>query len=804
MIRTLLLAGATFAAIAEPAAAQDAQGWITDPAAASDVIPVVLHFRRVVELKARPMHFPVRVTADNRYVLFVNGERVSAGPSVGDVAHWREQAIDLAPYLRAGRNVVAAVVWNGVQPVKVPPNATPGQIEAARWIGRAKQSSPNFQQSVATGFRIVGEEAGAVISTALGGWRVERDEGRGFENSEKQLRSNKLYYVAAPPEVVDASKTDWDWAGAEEHGTGWRDAVSAPDAALRGMVLDRLPPQTFAPTVPGRVVRSDLAGGAAFPARPITVPANSSVKLLIQREAMVSAYPQLDVAGGAGATIAVTWTEALYDKDLRKGDRDEVGERIAHGIHDTFLPDGNDRTFATLWWRTWRFAEISVHTGDRPLELKAMRAFETGYPFRQVGSFSSDDPTLATIFDIGWRTARIDAHETYMDSAYWEQLQYAGDTRLQMLISYAVSGDPRLAEQAIDAFAASNVSNGLVDGAYPERFANPIAPFSFAWVGMLDDWRMRQPDPAPIVRNLDRMREILRWFKQWQQPSGLLGKNPEWNFIDWVGQLASDRTRFPSYGKTNESCLMTVVWLGALEQGARIEAALGDKALGQDDHQQAERLKGAIRARCWIASRGLFADNPDGDLFSQHMNVLAVLYDVVSPSEARDIFGRILVPGKGIDAPAGMSTSSYYFASYLAQALVHAGLADRYLELLDTWRDLLKLHYTTWPEERGDTRSDTHAWSAHPTADLLGIVAGIGPGEPGYRSVRISPALGRLTRLSATAATPAGPVSVRYRLAAGKLVADIVLPRSLRGTFMWREESHALTKAHSRLVLTAD
>jgi len=27
-----------------------------------------------------------------------------------------------------------------------------------------------------------------------------------------------------------------------------------------------------------------------------------------------------------------------------------------------------------------------------------------------------------------------------------------------------------------------------------------------------------------------------------------------------------------------------------------------------------------------------------------------------------------------------------------------------------------------------ETRSATHAWSAHPTADLLGIVAGIQPG----------------------------------------------------------------------------
>jgi len=62
--------------------------------------------------------------------------------------------------------------------------------------------------------------------------------------------------------------------------------------------------------------------------------------------------------------------------------------------------------------------------------------------------------------------------------------------------------------------------------------------------------------------------------------------------------------------------------------------------------------------------------------------------------------------------------------------------------------------YEPWPESRGDTRSDTHAWSAHPTADLLGVIAGIRPGAPGYARVRIAPVLGDLTSLDAAAARP--------------------------------------------------
>jgi len=39
--------------------------------------------------------------------------------------------------------------------------------------------------------------------------------------------------------------------------------------------------------------------------------------------------------------------------------------------------------------------------------------------------------------------------ETYMDCPYYEQLQFIMDTRLQMLFTYAVSRDARLAKKAL-------------------------------------------------------------------------------------------------------------------------------------------------------------------------------------------------------------------------------------------------------------------------------------------------------------------------------------------------------------------
>jgi len=48
--------------------------WVTHPAAPLRE-PVVLHFRRALDLSAVPPNYPVRVSADNRFILYVNGRR---------------------------------------------------------------------------------------------------------------------------------------------------------------------------------------------------------------------------------------------------------------------------------------------------------------------------------------------------------------------------------------------------------------------------------------------------------------------------------------------------------------------------------------------------------------------------------------------------------------------------------------------------------------------------------------------------------------------------------------------------------
>jgi hypothetical protein len=739
---------------------------------------VVLHFRHTLTLAAVPASYPVRVSADNRFVLFVNGHRVGDGPARGDLPHWRYERFDLAPLLQPGQNLITATVWNfGVY-------------------------APIAQMTDRTAFLLESEATGADSISTPKGWLVEVEPGHG--PIPRVANGFSEYMASGTGEEIDAARYDWTWNDPGATGPAWVPAASPIRESIYstvnrvhsadttgdnpwGLVPDGLPHMEYRPESAGLTVRADFPALKAFPTAPVTVPAGSHVHLMLDRKTLTTAYPLLTVSGGKGAHIRLTYSEALYDKNLHKGDRDDVGDRTAHGLADSFLPDGGPhRSFEPLWWRTWRYLDLDIQTGDEPLQLESLTASFTAYPFEERATFKSPDAQLDDIWKISWRTARLDAHETYMDTPYYEQLQYAGDTRIQALISYAVAGDDRLARQALQAFNLSRMPEGITRSRYPSSLPQTIPTFSLLWIGMVHDYWMYRPDAEPARASIEGSRTVLDWFAAHEQPDGLLNELPWWSFVDWVSSGT-----IPTYDAHGESCMTTLEYLGALNDAADLEKALGDPLLATRYQSRAAHIRSGLFGKCWSASRGLVADNPDLKNFNQQANILGVLYDVVPKDRQKEVLRRML----GIDpgtAPDGVLSASYYFRYYLARALDHAGLADEYLRSLDPWRKLLPLHFSTWPEIPGNTRSDSHAWTAHPIYDLLTLVAGIEPASPGFASVRIAPHMGALPSLTATYPHPQGAIKVDYRRQGAGLDATVTLPGKLTGSFVFNGKTWPL------------
>jgi alpha-L-rhamnosidase len=319
------------------------------------------------------------------------------------------------------------------------------------------------------------------------------------------------------------------------------------------------------------------------------------------------------LSGGRGATASLRYAESLvvpgdYEGHFRKGHRDEVEGKELVGYGDTFLPDGGARRlFRPLWWRTYRYVELSVETRDEPLVVEDLRGVFTAYPFERRATFDAGSERLARILDVGWRTARLCAHETYMDCPYYEQLQYAGDTRIQALVSLYMTGDARLMRNALAQLDASRTSEGLTQSRAPTRLQQYIPPFSLWWVGMVHDYWMYRDDPDFVREVLPGVRAVLSFFAARQKGRASLGRLPWWNFVDWTRPWPAG---VPPFEADGDSAPLDLQLLLAYGWAAEMEESLGSKALAGAHREAWARLRAAAQSLYWDEARRLYADTP--------------------------------------------------------------------------------------------------------------------------------------------------------------------------------------------------
>ena len=138
---------------------------------------------------------------------------------------------------------------------------------------------------------------------------------------------------------------------------------------------------------------------------------------------------------------------------------------------------------------------------------------------------------------------------------------------------YLVSGDPRLAHQAITNIDDSRVPDGITQSRYPSSLAQFIPPFSLYWVNMLHDYWMYVDDPELVRATVPHTRTVLDWFTAHLRPDGLLGKMNWWEFANWT---ANFHYGVPPEDADGGSTLLTLQFVAALRDAADMESSFGN------------------------------------------------------------------------------------------------------------------------------------------------------------------------------------------------------------------------------------
>jgi hypothetical protein len=517
----------------------------------------------------------------------------------------------------------------------------------------------------------------------------------------------------------------------------------------------------------------------------ICISPHDSAVILLDQTFETVAYPQLLISRGKGSKIKITYAEALFDSHRQKGNRNEIKGKEMIGDYDVFRPDGGmHRLFRPLWMRTYRYLQLTIVTGPDPLYLEDLYGMYTGYPFRQVARFSSNDTSLRTLWDIGWRTARLCAGENYFDCPYYEQLQYEADTRIQSLISLYIAGDDRLMRKAITDFFNSRVAEGLTQGRYPSSRLQVIPPFSLFWISMIHDYWMHRTDDAFIREKLFAVKDVLSWYEKRIDPDrSMLGPMTWWNFVDWNNRFPGGT---PDGATDGNSSVITLQLAYTLQQAAELFNYYQDTAAAGHYSRLAGVLTSKTYMLCYDPVKGEMANTPGRSTFSQHASIMGVLTGSIPASEAKAVMHHVL-------DDSTLSQATFYYRFYLTRALVKAGMGELYYPSLTPWRDMVANGLTTFAENPDPTRSDCHAWSASPIYDFLATLCGITPAAPGFSAVSIRPALGALKEVHGSMPHPNGVISVDLvRKGNDGVSGAIELPPGVSGILYWNGQEKAL------------
>jgi len=728
---------------------------------------IFLRFRKDFEANGEPLEFDV--SADERFVLLLDGREISRGPHRGLKNRWHYQSYRI-DRLAPGKHRVEAVVWQ---------------------IG---EHAPLAQVSVRGGF----------ILKAYGGY-------------DEALTTGKAKWRAA-----ELTNTRMTWKGesgafgvgsqCEVRGTSFLDE-EPPDERFRDAVVVRGKIDTFAgltvqgwmlfptmlrdmmfePKTPGKVRKGTdfLSGGT-------TVAARSKVEAYWDLGDYYCAYPDMSVSGGKGAKICWDWAECLTDANGRKGDRAAFeGLDMMRPFGDVFLPDGrSDARFTTPWWHAGKWCRITVETADEPIFIRKIGIAETRYPVNLEAKFECDDPFIAAVQLPCARSLQMCMHEMFFDCPYYEQQMYPGDSRLQFLVADLFDREHRMVRNAMTLFDADRRDNGMIPMNCPTRGMQDALGFTCCELMMFGDRAMNNADRKWLEARLPGMNHTLMGLEAYCREDGLLGKTPGWNFVDWVPKWPSG---VPPDGDTDRpNAEMNLQYLHALLSAAVAEEAVGEKHLAAHWRARAERLKSAVKAAFWCPERSLFSSDVDHRHFSEQAQSLALLGDVVVGDEAKACFAALV-------SADDLMRATIYYKHYLFLTYFKFRRADLFFANLGFWRNCLDWHLNTIIERPiADSRSDCHGWGSHLLWHLHTGVAGVRSAAPFYSKVTVDPQPGPLKFIRSSTPTPKGDVVLDLRFEGGSVEGSVTLPKGLSGDFGWNGCRSALHEGKNEVRETRD
>ncbi|CAF3525473.1 unnamed protein product [Fusarium graminearum] len=715
-----------------------------------------VHFRKTLFVDRQiPTALIISITADTRYKLYINKKLVVFGPVKGDAALWFYDEVDISPYLHQGHNQIAIHVlrlFHGTSYGTSFPRLGSGGVRIKATIDDTFWSSE-------------------LCSSAL--WQTAVDQFVSLPIDQAEDDFLHIYENVSRGEM-DVPSLVWTSASLLQYqnSTG----VTAP-----WKLSPRLTPhmktcksqfkaihnvESLLPSEVWERNLTDLDDQCCA----LQLAAGTTHQLDLEAQTHTTAFIRFRFKRPEhpGAKMMVTYSESYEDTPVlipylrRKGIRTDITKSLIgpQDIYNFQGQEGNlrlgyyegedeEEVYMPFHWRTFRFLRLRIWAGSSGLTLRGIDIETVNYPLKVLSDISTgpNDTDVKALYDTSIRTLQNCMHDCYEDCPFYEQLQYAMDTRSSCLFTYYVSGDDRLARQAITQLHNSFQPRiGLTASRAPSSQLQIIPSFSLYWICMVHDHFTFHNDIEFIRPFLPVVDAVLNFFhSRIQEQTDLVAlRNEEgiWNFHDWAEQWRPYGIP-PSVQRSGISTYVNSLYSYTLELASGLQIPCANRpCLASEYIHRARHITKALRTHCFDGryfTDSLASESDQKTDISQHSQIWAVLSGAASGPAAQALLNDVLRDGEDSLVRTSISMSFY---TLRAMSIAGGNLyCDMYAKFWQPWRDQLALNVTTWEEDDVSHRSDCHAWGSAPIYAFLADVAGIKPAKPGWDQITFAPRL---------------------------------------------------------------
>ncbi len=754
--------------------------WNPDWSAEDKDCPRVMLFRKKTWIEEEPYEGRVRISADTRYKLYINDWLTEVGPSRGDHQVWFYDTVDILPYLKKGINII------GVSVLRYPEDPVSGNH------GMFRTSVPGLYVAG----KIEDMAGNEYDISADASWKCMIDKNVTFYREEERFSPLIIHEnTAGNPAIFGWKSTQYDdslWNPAKPYIKKLvPEAVSPGNLKPRNIPYMYRKKRSFQNIIDLKKSDHTREEWTMFSKgeKELVIPEHTEVIVELDAGEEMTGYIKAAFSGGKDTVVSLLYSESYVQDGFVgpehipvKEDRMDYEKGHLQGYEDFYHVAGvgtekEQEIYEPYWFRTFRFVRLHIETAKEQITFHSLDYEETGYPLEVATSVRTSDKSLRAIWEISERTLKRCMHETYEDCPFYEQLQYIMDARTQILYTYAVSADDRLARKCMDDLRRSQRYDGVLNCSYPNCNTNVIPGFSIYYILMVYDHMMYFGDRTLVAGHMPAIDQILHYFERHLTKEGYVEKvggiNMEarfWSFIDWAEEW-NDTSGMPTAGLKGPLTMETLLYIYGLQHAGSLADFLGRREEAKLYQERAKKAQEAIRKYC-VGNNGMVQDGPGIEEYSQHCQVFALLTDTVDLELGKS---NLL---KTIKEP-GYTQCTVAMRFYLFRALEKTGLYSYTDQYWDTWRNMVKMHCTTCVESEAYPRSECHAWGALILYELPSITLGVRPAAPGYKKVRIAPVPGYLTNASGIVKTPAGNIRVSWKIENGAFKIDYEVPQNM-------------------------